>query len=439
MKRYQRSLIWFRRDLRLEDQRALFEACNQSQEVLPIFVFDPHILNKLSDKSDARVSFIFDVLQELQERLKKKNKTILIEYGTPEIVLPKVCEEYKIQAVFVNEDYEPSAIARDQLVQQKLQKKGIDFFSFKDQVIIAPCELKNLQGKPYQVFTPYKKAWISYLYQHQEIINNYSPQIKFLMDKDLIKTKVKSLADIKFKSNRMVDIDATKVTNLFFKKINHYHTERDFPAQAGTSKLSIHLRFGTVSVRELVRKVFLLTGKGSEVWLSEIIWREFYMMILGNFPHVVTSAFKAKYDKIIWPNNKRWFERWCQGETGFPIIDAGMHELNSTGWMHNRVRMITASFLCKILLIDWRLGEAYFAQKLLDFDLSANNGGWQWSSSSGCDAAPYFRIFNPYTQTEKFDPEGEYLARYAPKIGASPMVNYPEQRARCLMLYKKYL
>ncbi len=426
-------LFWFRRDLRLDDNAGLYEALKQNMNVLPIFLFDSEILNKLDNKQDARVHFIHHQLTVLQQQLSALGSSIMVKLGKPKEIFESLAQQYIIKAVYTNHDYEPYAIKRDHEIAELLRSKGISFHSFKDQVIFEKDEVTKDDLKPYTVFTPYMKKWKSrlttnHLMPHptQNYYNNFFQTAAIPLP---------TLADIGFLPSS-IDFPGSEIIPAV---IQHYSEQRDIPSIKGTSRLSVHLRFGTVSIRSLVAQAQRLNEK----WLNELIWREFYMMILYHFPHVVNRAFKPAYDRIPWSNNETHFKLWCEGKTGYPIVDAGMRELNRTGFMHNRVRMITASFLTKHLLIDWRWGEAYFAKKLLDFELSSNNGGWQWSASSGCDAAPYFRVFNPYEQTKKFDPQLKYIKQWIPEFDElnyiKPIVDHKFARERVLSTYKKAL
>ncbi|MBY0425215.1 MAG: DNA photolyase family protein [Cytophagales bacterium] len=401
------SIFWFRRDLRLDDNAGLYHALKDSKSpVLPIFIFDSEILDRLDDKKDARVEFIHQCLHSLQKEISQIGSSLLVLYGKPIEIWTDLMKKYAIDSVFTNHDYEPYAIKRDKTIQQLFQTSNIKFHTYKDQVIFEKDEVLSDSGKPYTVFTPYSRKWKSKLdkfytqpYPTEKYFSKFYPSAP---------NEIPSLQSIGFHETGMA-IPSREVSDALIKQ---YAEQRDYPSIAGTSRLSIHLRFGTVSIRKLVLRALPL----NEQWLNELIWREFYMNILWHFPHVAKSAFKKEYENIPWRNNEHEFDLWCKGETGYPIVDAGMRELNATGFMHNRVRMIVASFLTKHLLIDWRWGEAYFAKKLLDFDLSANNGGWQWASGSGCDAAPYFRIFNPKLQTEKFDKNLLYIKKGPGKI-----------------------
>lgn len=428
------ALFWFRRDLRLEDNTALFRALNENENVLPVFIFDTTILSKLENTYDRRVDFIHQALEYIQLHLLKIGSTLQIEIGEPLQVFKKLLTEYKISAVYTNTDYEPAAIERDEQIKNLIEQHHGKFLSFKDQCIFEKNEVIKDDGKPYTIFTPYSNKWKSKLEP-----KHYSPHPSekhfgnFLKQKEI---QLPSLEQIGFKKT---DILFNPPETVKQHLLTNYKLQRDYPAIPGTSRMSMHLRFGTVSIRKLVANCIGV----SDTWLNELIWREFYMMILWHFPQVVTKAFKPKYDHIKWSNNEEHFEKWCKGQTGFPIVDAGMRELNKTGFMHNRVRMIVSSFLIKDLLIDWRWGEAYFAQKLNDFDLSANNGGWQWAASSGCDAAPYFRIFNPTEQQKRFDPNFEYIKKWVPEFGTNkypqPIVDHANARLRTLAVYKEAL
>lgn len=425
----QTTLVWLRRDLRLDDNAALYYALKENENVLPIFIFDTIILDVLEDKADKRVDFIHRTLSHLQEQLQALDSTVLVLHGDPK----EIYRHLQPKAVYTNHDYEPYALTRDRAVAEILKSKNIPFKSYKDQVIFEKEEVLKDDGKPYTIFTPYSKKWKAKL--NAFYLKSY-PVKKYLVH--LQKTKpveFPSLAEIGFKKTTAV-FPERKIKQ---STIDLYDKQRNFPAVEGTTRLSLHLRFGTVSIRTLAQVAL----KRNEVWLNELIWRDFYHMILWHFPHVVNKAFKPAYDRVMWRNNEQEFNAWCQGRTGYPIVDAGMRELNESGFMHNRVRMIVASFLTKHLLIDWRWGEAYFAQKLLDFDLAANNGGWQWAASSGCDAAPYFRVFNPALQTEKFDPNLLYVKHWVKEYGTRdyppPIVDHKLARERVLLAYKKAL
>lgn len=426
-------IFWMRRDLRLNDSAGLSHALQSGLPVLPIFIFDKNILDGLENKADRRVDFIYKALLSLQQELLKAGSSLFVIYDTPKNAYKKLLQEFNVKAVYANHDYEPYAKQRDEEIKNFLEKNKIQFTTYKDQVVFEKDEVTKDDGKPYTIFTPYSRKWKKALAENP--IKEYQTKKYF---KNFIQTKefkIPSLKEIGFEKTD-INFLLPKLTPALLK---NYKANRDFPAVAGTSRISMHLRFGTISIRKTTEYAL----QYSETWLNELIWREFYMMILWHFPHVEKSSFKKEYDFITWRNNEKEFEKWCKGETGFPIVDAGMRELNATGFMHNRVRMITASFLVKDLLIDWRWGEAYFAEKLNDFDLSANNGGWQWAAGSGCDAAPYFRIFNPDSQQQKFDSDFEYIKKWVPEFGTSkypqPMVDHSQARIRTLDAYKKGL
>jgi len=424
-----RPVFWFRRDLRLEDNAGLHSALSKHKDVVPVFIFDTAILSKLDDKADRRVDFIHQSLQRMQSDLLNAGSSMVVVQGDPIAIWSQVTPSI----VYTNNDYEPYARKRDDKVREILAGKGIPFVSVKDQVIFEKDEVVKDDGSPYTIFTPYSKKWKSKL-------DDYSAR-SFASEKLMTQfARTASMAIPSLSALGFRNPGATSPPRLTQQKILHaYHEQRDIPSLPGTSRLSVHLRFGTVSIRRLVQIARKLER---ETWLNELIWREFYHMILWHFPHV-EKAFKPSYDRIVWRNDPEEFLRWCNGTTGYPIVDAGMRELNTTGFMHNRVRMITASFLTKHLLIDWRWGEAWFAKRLLDFDLAANNGGWQWASSSGCDAAPYFRVFNPALQTDKFDPEKKYIRQWVPEFESSsyakPIVDHAMARERVLRTYKEAL
>jgi deoxyribodipyrimidine photo-lyase len=427
------TIFWFRRDLRLEDNAGLYHALRSQYPVVPVFIFDRNILDDLEDRKDRRVVFIYKSLIKLQDQLTAIEATLDIFYGHPAEAWKYWLKKYQVREVFTNRDYEPYARNRDQEVETMLNGQKIPFHAYKDQVIFDQGEVIKDNGGPYTIFTPYSKKWRERLtkfylttYPVQKYYNNFLRQPPL----DIPSLDSMGFCDINFIFPPLQPDEEI---------IKSYNLRRDFPAAGGTTHLSVHLRFGTVSIRELVKKAIQL----NQVYLNELIWREFYQMILWHFPRVVHESFKPEYDHIFWRNDKDEFEKWCKGKTGYPIVDAGMRELNATGYMHNRVRMITASFLTKHLLIDWRWGEAYFAKKLLDYDLAANNGGWQWSAGCGCDAAPYFRIFNPYLQTKKFDPELRYVRKWVPELDEftypQPIIDHPRARERCLEVYSQAL
>ena len=434
------NLFWFRRDLRLNDNAGLYHALKSDFPVIPIFIFDTHILDNLARK-DARVEFIHNVLTDLYTQLKTLGASLQVYYGKPLEVWSDILKEYKISEVYTNHDFEPYAISRDTAVKDMLVTNDIGFRTYKDHVIFEKDEITKADGLPYSVFTPYKNKWLAKVEESRNK-NGFSyyfksyPTGKYNDNFAKGKTRMSiSLEKMGFEKTS-IKIPSTDVAQGIIKK---YEAQRNFPAIDGTSRLGIHFRFGTVSIREKARKAQDL----SSVYLSELIWRDFYATILYHNPTVVTESYRTKYDRIEWLNNEKDFEAWKNGMTGYPLVDAGIRELNATGYMHNRVRMLVASFLTKHLLIDWRWGEAYFAEKLLDFDLASNNGGWQWASGSGTDAAPYFRIFSPMAQLEKFDKQRKYVRTYIPELGTDkypqPIVDHKMARERCLATYKKAL
>ena len=426
-------LFWFRRDLRLNDNAGLFHALQSGFPVLPIFIFDTEILSQLEDKQDRRVDFIRQALFQIQTELEIFGSSLCVKIGKPIDIFNQLVTEYDLKSVYTNRDYESYALQRDKNVKEFLGSKSIEFLTFKDQVIFESNEVLKSNGEPYTIFTPYSKIWKQNLseknyqsFPSQQLVNQF---IK------VEKIPFPTLEEIGFQKTDMLFIPPTVDEDI----VATYDETRNFPAIEGTTRLSVHLRFGTVSVRQLVT----LALKLNEQWLNELIWREFFMSILVNFPHVETGAFRKKYEAITWRNNETEFAAWCEGKTGYPIVDAGMRQLNETGWMHNRVRMVVASFLTKHLLIDWRWGEAYFANKLIDYELSSNNGNWQWAAGCGCDAAPYFRVFNPTEQTKRFDPELKYIRRWVKEFDT---LDYPQlivehafARNRALEVYKNGL
>ncbi len=428
------NIFWFRRDLRLHDNVGLLHALQSGSPILPIFIFDKNILEKLDKPEDLRVQFIHQTLIEIDVQLKQIGSGLTVMYGTPQQVFLDLLSNYNIGKVYTNHDYEPYAIKRDQNIEELLSHQGVGFLTFKDQVIFEKKEVTKEDGLPYTVFTPYSKRWKAKLAENP--IQHFPSETQLDYFLKYNSSEIISLEAMGFQ-HKSWSFPLRKVTDDIIK---NYAAQRDFPAVEGTSRLGVHLRFGTISVRQQVVNTI---GK-SETFLNELIWREFYHQILFHFPHVGEGkSFKRQYDQIQWRDSEADFEKWCKGLTGYPIVDAGMRELSATGYMHNRVRMITASFLTKHLFLDWRWGEAWFASKLLDFDLAANNGGWQWAAGSGCDAAPYFRIFNPALQTDKFDKKAEYIRKWVPEFDSLqypvPMVQHELARKRCLDNYAKWL
>ena len=426
MTKQQVSIFWFRRDLRLEDNTALYHALQSGKPVIPLFIFDTYILDKLP-KNDARVGFIHESLHKINSKLNSIDSSILVKKGTVLEVWQALFQEFEIAAVYLNKDYEPYALERDLAIEALAKTNNASFFSFKDQVIFEEKEITKSDGLPYTIYTPYKNKWLekykaiapAILYATEDYFSNFH---KALFDFPVLGQIGFEASDIKVKPHNL-----TQIAN--------YNETRDFPAIDSTSYLSPHLRFGTVSIRKLVNWAV----RKNHVFLSELIWREFFMQILFSFPKVANHNFKSAYDGIQWRNNEEDFKRWCTGNTGYPMVDAGMRQLNETGYMHNRVRMVTASFLCKHLLINWQWGEAYFAERLLDYDLSANVGNWQWASGTGCDAAPYFRVFNPDIQLKKFDEKGIYIRKWIPEFDLSygtPMIDHAFARDRAIAAYK---
>jgi len=422
------SVFWFRRDLRLTDNTAFHQALSSGLKVLPIFIFDEDILEELP-KDDARLNFIYETLESINHTLIEKGSSLLCLKGKPEKVWKKLITQYDINQVYINKDYEPYAITRDKQIKELLEKNGIELQAFKDQVVFEENDILKGDGTPYTIYTPYKNKWLLGFEEKytQPIVS--SPLENLLAAKHTFPT-IEQIGFVK---------STIKVKDYNLSKLEEYPTARNLPAQDNTSYLSPHLRFGTVSVRQVIAQLSIT----DDVFLSELIWREFFMQILFHFPRVVGRNFKPKYDGIRWRNNEQEFKIWCEGKTGYPLVDAGMRQLNETGYMHNRVRMVVASFLCKHLLIDWRWGEAYFAEKLLDYELSANNGNWQWSAGTGCDSAPYFRVFNPTEQVKKFDKQLEYIKKWVPELSTltypMPMVDHKMARDRALDGYKKGL
>ncbi|WP_286919646.1 cryptochrome/photolyase family protein [Flavobacterium sp. UBA4197] len=424
------TIFWFRRDLRLEDNIGLFHALNSGEQVLPVFIFDPDILTQLPE-DDARVTFIHTLLSKIQEQLLKKGKSLAVFHGKPQAVFQTLIASHNISTVYTNHDYEPLARKRDMEIYSLLKEHHIAFKTSKDQVIFEKNDVVKDDRTPYVVYTPYSKKWKEKFrgiqlsrYPSEDYLDNISTHAYPFL----------SLEDIGFKKSAIT----VSPFDISEKLIDHYEATRNFPAVSGTSMLGTYLRFGAVSIRKMVQKA---SESRYETFLNELIWREFFMQILWHFPHTVNRSFREKYDAVVWENNEVLFQKWCEGKTGYPFVDAGMRELNATGHMHNRVRMIVASFLCKHLLIDWKWGETYFAQHLLDYEQSSNVGNWQWAAGSGVDAAPYFRIFNPTEQIKKFDPDLKYIKKWIPELETSlypkPIVDHKEAREKCLSVYKK--
>ncbi len=453
-------LCWVRRDLRLHDHAALAAACASGAPVHLVFVFDPLILDKLTDKHDRRVTFIIQSLQDMERDLQKRGASLHIRHGDPTHEIPQLATELGAHAVYANRDYEPYAKKRDETVGKRLHALKIDLHQFKDAVGYEKTEVLKDDGSIYKVFTPYKNKWLAKLASHDHQVPDHAPDFKRLAlgihaknalahdwHEELGFTPAPPLLPGGHK-------EAVKRLKAFSAHIASYKAERDIPSIDGTSNLSPYIRHGCLSIRDMIRTALAHRSEGASTWLSEIVWRDFYQMILDTHPYVEKGAFKREYDAIQWRGKKEWFDAWCEGRTGFPLVDAAMRCLAQTGMMHNRLRMVTASFLCKTLLIDWRKGEHHFAVNLLDFDLAANNGGWQWCSSTGCDAQPYFRIFNPWSQSEKFDPDGVFIKAWVPELAhldapdvhkpepllapdyPRPIVSYEKMRGEALAMYK---
>ena len=468
---YEKSLVWFRRDLRDFDHAALYHALKHSAQVYCAFVFDTEILDKLTDKADRRVAFIWESVRELKAALQNKGGDLIVLHGRAADEIPALANTLQVQAVFTNHDYEPSAIARDLLVEAQLQTSNIAFQHYKDQVIFEKDEVLTMTGKPYSIFTPYKNRWLNTVndfYLKAYPVDAYlhhlaKPETNDLISLELLGFQRTNLSHMRLPTGMS---GGAALFADFLARIQRYKEARDFPAVKGVSYLSVHLRFGTVSIRHLARTALQIGGAGAETWASELIWRDFYFQILHYHPQLAAGkAFKPEFEALPFPNNPDYFQAWCDGKTGYPLVDAAMRQLNSTGFMHNRLRMVAASFLVKDLLIDWRWGERYFAEKLIDFDFSANNGGWQWAASTGCDAQPWFRIFNPITQSERFDANGRFIRKYVTELAncndkeihapwlmpplrqtaintvigrdyPQPIVDNASQRALALVLYK---
>ena len=431
--KFKNVLFWHRRDIRIADNAGLYKALINSEQVAPVFIFDTAIIDKLP-KNDARILFIHTEITALKEAYRSLNSDLIVAHGDPKILIPELAKKYKVDAVYTNRDYEPYARSRDAYLLSKLKDQQISFIGAKDHVVFEKEEVLKADGLPYTVFTPYSRKWKAYFNENYTASypseNHIASLFKFEQTEDLISLESMGFAQSQIKfPKKTVEIQT----------INQYQEKRNFPATNGTSLLSVHLRFGTISIRSLVNKSI----KISESYLNELIWRDFYQMILFHFPHSAENSFRKQYDLVEWEKNTEHFERWCHGKTGYPMVDAGMRELNETGFMHNRVRMVVASFFTKHLLLDWRLGAAYFAEKLLDFELASNTGGWQWAAGCGCDAAPYFRIFNPTSQQKKFDKDFIYIKKWIPEFGTDqypePIVEHKFARERALNRYKKGL
>lgn len=466
-----RGLCWIRRDLRVHDHFALSEALKNANETIVTFIFDKIILEKLHNKNDARVSIIMDSLKEIEKNLQEHGSSLLIRYGDPVVEIPKLVEEYKIDGLFFNRDYEPYAKSRDFKIEKIIHSLKKNIFTFKDHVFYESSEILNGSGDVYKVFTPYKNKWLETFHEQENFIPEYKCNLKKLSPLKNSKNILNYdwYEEIAFAPTECLlqggSHQALKLLNSFRNNISNYKEARDIPALEQTSNLSSYIRVGNLSIRDMIRLATEKRNIGYETWLSEIIWRDFYQVILDAYPRIEKNSFRPEYDNIIWLGQKKDFQAWCDGQTGYPLVDAAMRCLNTTGMMHNRLRMVVASFLTKTLLIDWRLGEKYFAQKLLDYDMAANNGGWQWSASTGVDAQPYFRIFNPYNQSEKFDPDGIYIRQWCPELTKfsnktihspqdteileqikaecfigkdypAPIVAYKQQRERALLMYK---
>lgn len=425
------SIFWFRRDLRIDDNRGLYNALKENKCVLPIFIYDKNILDKLK-KNDHRIEYINYSISKINDLLSKKNKSISCFYGNPKEVFLRIINQFEIKKVYTNRDYTPYSIKRDHIIKKLLNENKIEFFDFKDHVLYEKNEIVKDDGMPYKVYTPFSKKWINKM-NIQGVPNYPSENLieKLLSDNNVFNTKSIGFtkSGIKFLKN-----------DTSYEIINNYESKRNFPSFNGTSKAGVQLRFGTISTRKLIKKAY---KSNNNTYLKELIWREFFQQILYHFPKTVIESFKPKYERIEWLNNENDFNKWCNGQTGYPLVDAGMRELNKTGFMHNRVRMVVGSFLCKHLLIDWRWGEAYFREKLFDYETASNVGNWQWVAGCGVDAAPYFRIFNPHEQLKKFDKHFFYIKKWVPEFETdkyiSPIIDHKEARERCLTTYKKAL
>jgi len=465
------ALVWFRRDLRVDDHAALSHALGRSRRVYCVFVFDTEILDALVDRADRRVEFILESAIELREALEGLGGGLIVEHGPARERIPALARTLGAQAVLANRDYEPMALARDAEVARALDDDGIAFETFKDQVVFECDEVMTRSGTPFSVFTPYRNAWLARL--NADALRAHPVRSRAQALAPARPAPMPSLEDLGFQRTNLRELrmpvgmsGARRLFDDFLGRMDAYRERRDYPAVKGPSYLSVHLRFGTVSIRELARAAQARSGAGAATWLSELVWRDFYFMILYHHPRVVERAFRAEYDALQYPGSDEHFRAWCEGCTGYPLVDAGMRQLRQTGYMHNRLRMIVASFLVKDLLVDWRKGERWFARKLNDYDLAANNGGWQWAASTGCDAQPYFRIFNPVTQSQRFDPDGRFIRLYVPELAdvperhvhapwqmspveqqaagvrigldyPAPLVDHAQARERALALYKR--
>ena len=426
-------MFWFRRDLRLDDNVGLYHAIKNETKLLPIFIFDSDILNRLP-KEDARVCFLHQQIEELNQQLSESNKKIHVYHGKPINIFQKILSSNAVHAVYTNRDYEPYAIQRDAEIKALLSEKDVTLSTYKDHVIFERDEVVKSDGTPYRVYTPYSRVWLDKFNRQEHLKSHHIDDFEKLTT--LANHNNPTIADIGFTISKITAPQYDTSDEI----IDQYEARRNTPAVAGTSKVGVHLRFGTLSIRKAVAKAM---ESSNQTFLKELIWREFFMQILWHFPHTENKSFKPQYDRIEWRNNPEEFKRWCDGETGYPFVDAGMRELNETGFMHNRVRMLVGSFLCKHLLIDWRLGEAYFAEKLLDYEMASNVGNWQWVAGCGVDAAPYFRIFNPTEQIKKFDKDYAYIKKWVPDYQTSsylqPIVDHKMARERCLETYKSAL